>query len=422
MKKIITAVSAIIIHLFTLSVFGWMSVHASKGDKDFGLLNEPTKFMYSFFDQFIWSAKEVKKLSPTFMPIWSKITPVNKLESNVNILMSYSESAFRRAVVIKNLKNDSILYKWDISEKASQWDRIVNPFVFPNKDLVYFFTDKSGLRRIDSLGNFKWKQDKFLAHHSLNIDSTGNFWVCSKNPPKNSPGGVYKIDGRNVYYDDDCVTRIDANNGEILFHRSITDILKTNNLANYILQATPVKDPIHLNDIQPALKTTQYYNEGDIFLSIKQSSMLLHYRPSTNKVIKVIEGAFSAQHDIDFLNDTTLTIFNNNSYPLWVKDSKPKPQDNVKLVNAGNFSSNIARYDFGTGKISYIGDSLFRANKIFTSTEGLHEFINDSTYFIEEQNVGCYWVIQGDEVVYKNVFKSQHSGHSHLPNWARIIQ
>lgn len=419
MKKIITWLSIIIISLFALAVFGWMSVHVFKKDKDFGFANEPIKFMYSFLDQFNKSVKEVKKSSPTFLAIWSKEDTINKLDFDLKVLVSYSLDNFNREVAIKNLKTNTIDYKWKILEKASRWDRIVNPYVLPNKDLVYFYTDKTGLRRIDSLGKVKWKQDKILAHHSLNVDNAGNFWVCSKNPPKRSPGGTYKINGRAVYYDDDYITSIDAENGEILFHKSVTEILKENNLEGYILQAATAKDPLHLNDVQPALKTTQYYNEGDVFLSIKQSSILIHYRPETNQVIKVIEGPFSAQHDIDFYNDSILTIFNNNSYIHWTKDSKKKPKHSV--VKAGDFYSNIARYSFKTGQISFIGDSLFRANQIFTSTEGLHEFINDSTYFVEEQNVGFYWVIQNNKVIYKSQLSSVRDGFCDLPNWARIV-
>ena len=48
MKKFISAFSVVVISLFLLSVFGWMSVHISKGDKDFGWANEPIKYMYSF--------------------------------------------------------------------------------------------------------------------------------------------------------------------------------------------------------------------------------------------------------------------------------------------------------------------------------------------------------------------------------------
>lgn len=419
MKKIIYFLSVLVLSLFVLALFGWMSVSLAKKKGDFGVLNEPIKFMYSFFDQFDKSVNEVQKLSPTFLDIWSKVEPINKLDFDLRILTSYSLDNQTREVAIKNLKTGQTEYKWDIKEKASRWDRIVNPYVFSNKDLLYFYTDKTGLRRIDSTGKILWKQDKFLAHHSLNIDSKGDFWVCSKNPPKRSPWGTYKINGRRVYYDDDYITKVDAANGEILFHKSVTQILKDNGLEAYLLQATTATDPIHLNDIQPALKTTQFYEEGDVFLSIKQSSILVHYRPSNNKIIEVIEGPFAAQHDIDFYNDSVLTIFNNNSYPQWTTKSKGKPKH--KLTDAGDFYSNIAKYDFSSGEVTLIEDSIFRANRIFTSTEGLHEFINDSTYFIEEQNIGFYWVIRNDQVLFKKQLESVKDGYCDLPNWARVL-
>ncbi len=422
MKKIISIFSTVVICLFFLSLFGWMSVHTHKGDKNFGFLNKPIKFMYSFLDQFGESVEEVKKMSPTFLPIWSEVKPINELSYDVNVLTAFSEDDLTRTVAILNLRNDSIVYKWNISETFEEHDRIVHPLLLPKKDLIYSFTLKTGLRRIDSLGNVKWKQDSVIAHHSLNADSAGNLWICSRNVPSWLAGGHYKINNRNVYYEDDYVTQINSKTGEILFHKSITNIMRTNDLSNYILQAQTVRDPIHLNDVQPALKTTKYYKEGDVFLSIKQTSLVLHYRPSTNKVLRVIHGPFSAQHDIDFLNDTTLTWFNNNSYELWKVDTKPNPKNPKNLEMVGDFYSNIVKYDFGTNEISIIGDSLFRANYLFTSTEGLHEFINDSTYFVEQQNVGYIWIIQNNKVIYKNVYKSQHEGYCHLPNWTRIIK
>jgi hypothetical protein len=420
MKKVIPTLAALIIGLFILAVFGWMSVNVAKGHKDFGVLNEPIKFMYSFLDQFEESVKEVKKLSPTFMPIWSEVNPINKLEKDLKILVSYSESSNRRTVAIKNLKTDAITFKWEIKEKANEWDRIVNPYMFQNKDLIYFYTDKTGLRKIDSSGNMIWSQDSILAHHSLNPDSSGNLWVCTKKPPRGEATGKYHIDRKDVYYDDDYITSVDANSGKILFNQSVTSILKSNGLASYLLQASTITDPIHLNDVEPALKTTKHYNEGDVFLSIKQSCIILHYRPETNKVLKVIEGPFSGQHDVDFFDDTSLTIFNNNAYTDWKVDSKKKPKN--QPVNAGEFNSNIARYSFIHQNIEIIESNVFDDNGIFTTTEGLHEYINDSTYFVEEQNVGHYWVIQNGQVLYKNVFNSQHEGHCHLPNWARIIK
>jgi len=88
----------------------------------------------------------------------------------------------------------------------------------------------------------------------------------------------------------------------------------------------------------------------------------------------------------------------------------------------GAFTSNIVVYNFETKSYSVIGDSIFRANQIFTYSEGLVEFIRPDMYFVEEQNSGKLWVIKDDEVVYKNVLKSQHLGYHHLPNWTRIIK
>lgn len=422
MNRIIKAFSVLVICLFTLSVFGWMCIHISKGDKDFGVLNAPVKFMYSFLDEFSQSVEEAKKMSPTFLKTPEKPGTFNNLTFDVKVLTSFSESDYTRAVAIINLRNDSIIYKWAIPDSVEEHARIVHPLAFQNKDLIYSFNLRTGLRRIDSLGNLKWSQDSIVAHHSLNIDSAGNIWACSNKPPYYVASGRYKMYGRSVFFVDDYITQINSNTGRILFHKSLGSILKSNDLSNYLLHSQSGQDPIHLNDIQPALKTTKYYKEGDVFLSLKQISLILHYRPSTNKVLRAIKGPFSAQHDVDFLNDTTLTWFNNNYYALWTEDSKPAPKEPNKLYLSGDFFSNIVKYDFGTGEISFIGDSLFRANWIFTGNEGLHEFINDSTYFVEQQNNGYLWVIQNNEVIYKNVFKSQHEGYHHLPNWARLIK
>ena len=40
--------------------------------------------------------------------------------------------------------------------------------------------------------------------------------------------------------------------------------------------------------------------------------MIILYRPETNKIIKIIEGGFSQQHDVDILDDKTISIYNNN--------------------------------------------------------------------------------------------------------------
>jgi len=421
MKKVLTTFSVIVISLFTLAIFGWMVFHITKGDKEFGVLTGPVKFMYTFPDLFSQSVEEVKTLPKTFIPTPEDFESINKLDADLHVLSTYSDTSDSRSIVLLNLKNDSVLHKWTVGNPYQEHDRIINPMLFPGKSLIYSVDCISGLRRIDSLSNIVWKQDSIHPHHAMTLDKDGNIWTCAFMPVFYATG-LYKLEGRSVFYIDNYITKIDPENGRIIFNKSMTDILRENNLSSYLLKSANIKDPLHINDIQAAYKTTPYYKEDDLFISSRSLSLIMHYRPSTNKVIDMIEGPFTSQHDVDFFADNSLVIFNNNYYNVWSNDTKEPPKDSTTLKYAGDFYSNIVRYDFSTSNFSFIGDSVFRANEIFTNTEGLMEFIDPTTYFVEEQNSGLIWLIKDDEVIYKNVLESQHEGYHHLPNWIRIIK
>jgi len=420
MKRILKTFSLIVIVLFILSIFGWMASHIAVGDKKFGFLTKPVKFLYGFPDLFSQSVEELRSLPKTFIPTPDDFKAVNKLDTDFYVLSSYSDTSDSRSVVLLNLKNDSVLYKWTVSNPYMEHDRIVNPLVLQDKSLLYFFEGVSGLIRVDSLCNTIWIQDSIKVHHSMNLDHNGNIWICSF-APVNQATGAYQLDGRRVFFKDNYITKLDAETGRILFHKSVTAILTENNLSQHLLKSPRVLDPLHINDVEPALKTTAYYLEGDLFISARNPSFIMHYRPATNRVIQMIEGPFVSQHDVDILDDSSLVIFNNSSYSVWSSESQPWPKDSSKLAIAGNFYSNIVHYSYENGRLSFIGDSIFRANAIYTFTEGLMEFTDSSTYLVEEQNSGLIWIIKDDEVIYKDVFRSQHEGYHHLPNWTRVV-
>lgn len=422
MKKILTIFSKIVIYLLVLSLFGWMVNQISNKEKEFGFITEPIKFMYTFPDLFSQSVEEVKTLPKTFIPTPKNFKPINNLKEDVYTLTAHSDVEDTRSIVIRNLKNDSVLHKWNVENTNNETARVFHPLYLSDGSLVYYYSYKwYGMKRIDSSGKEIWKQKKFIFHHGMELNKDGDIWACAKERAAYNTG-LCKIENKSVFYEDNIITKLDIETGDVLFHKSVSEILKDNNFANYILKAQVIKDPIHLNDIQPALKTTDYYQEDDVFLSIRSISCIIHYRPSTNEVIKIIEGPFVNQHDVDFLNDHTLAIFNNNFYPGGFNGTKKPPKDSSKLVDMGHFYSSIVTYDLRNGDFSVIADSIFRTNKIFTRSEGLQEFIDPETFFIEEQNSGLLWIIRDDEVIYKNVFKSQHEGHHHLPNWTRIIK
>ena len=98
-------------------------------------------------------------------------------------------------------------------------------------------------------------------------------------------------------------------------------------------------DPIHLNDIQPIDFDGEFWKKGDVFLSLRHQSMVLLYRPSTNKIIWKGIGRFFHQHDVDILNDHKISVFNNNS-------------KNFAFGNVLDGNNEVIIYDFKTNQYS----------------------------------------------------------------------
>ncbi|MFM1874397.1 MAG: hypothetical protein RL266_134 [Bacteroidota bacterium] len=421
MKHITKILALVIVGLALLSLFGWMSYHISKQDRDFGFLTEPIKKLYSFPDLFVESVEEAKTLGlpKTFMRTPEEFDPINNLEKDLFVLSAYSDTGNSRTVAVINLKNDSILHKWTFNEPILEYERTVHPLLLPGKGLVYSLNGKN-LVRVDSASNVVWEQNTIWPHHSKELDSDGNIWL-STYPAIFQFTGEYRVNGRSFYFKDEFLTKVDAATGEILFQKSIADILRENGLSSYLLKSETPDDPIHTNDVEPALKTTEFYQQHDLFISTKQMSAIIHYRPSTNQVVNVIEGPFVGQHDVDFYGDSSLVFFNNN-YHMSASSAEPSIQEPSKVADAGDIYSSIVRYDFATDSCSLLEADVFTQHRIFSRTEGLIDFYEPNTCFLEQQNAGVLWVIKENEVVYKNVLRSFHDGYHHLPNWTRIVK
>ena len=144
------------------------------------------------------------------------------------------------------------------------------------------------------------------------MDYEGNFWV----PVNYFPSRVdEKFVGSKVEnFLDDGLRKLTPK-GEILFDKSISNIFIENGLE-YLLFAngkhTWNTDPLHINDIEPVDFEGKYWKKGDVFLSLRHLSMIVLYRPSSNQIIHKINGPFFNQHDVDILNDSEISIFDNN--------------------------------------------------------------------------------------------------------------
>ena len=112
-------------------------------------------------------------------------------------------------------------------------------------------------------------------------------------------------------YAEDAIVKLSPD-GEILFQKSVSQIFIDNGLEYLLFSIGDEgfkRDPIHLNDIQPVDFNSQFWKKGDLFLSLRHQSMILLYRPSSNKIIWKGTGPFFHQHDVNILNDHQMWSF-----------------------------------------------------------------------------------------------------------------
>ena len=167
-------------------------------------------------------------------------------------------------------------------------------------------------------------------------------------------------------------------------------------------------DPIHLNDIQPVLTDGPHWKRGDVFLSLRHQSMIILYRPSTNKIIWKGVGHTGAQHDIDILDDHRISIFNNNVYEFF--DGERVDGKNEILI-----------YDFKTDSYSKYFDESLEQYDVRTLSGGRSAILDNNDLFIEEQNFGRLLFINKDTSLQWQYVNRADNGQVYVLNWSRVF-
>ena len=336
------------------------------------------------------------------------------------VLPKYNNDLERSEVEVIDLKNFKTIhtYRHDINSMYELYDKsrpeikksIIDdapirfeyrhPLILKDGSLISD-SDYSPIFKLDLCSKLLWLNQESIFHHSKMMDHDGNIWVPARMFPYSQViGNTYKEFGE---YDDDAIVKINLD-GKILYIESVSEILLKNKIIGDSIFFNKISDPIHLNDIEPALNNTKFWNKGDLFLSIRHQSTILHYRPSTNKVINYIKGPFFMQHDVDIISEKEISIFNNNNTPL------------------GNYNSEVLIYNFETKKFSKkFNDSLIN-EKFKTYSQGLSEILNDGSMLVEEQNKGRLILFNNKgEKEWEYVNKDKNND-VYFISWARIIE
>ena len=330
---------------------------------------------------------------------------INNPRNALLVLSRYDGDLNRSIIEVIDLNNFEIIntYAHDINEMNNLLKnvniktdsnkvrfRYLHPFILSNGDLLSIGSET--FFKLDICSKLKFFNEDFQFHHSINIDSENNFWV---------PVRIEKLLNNQLTIKEDGIAKLNQN-GETVFYKSMNEILVENNIIeqSHLLVE---KDPIHINDIQPVLKDSEYWKKGDVFISSRYLSSITHYRPSTNKVINYIEGPFTWQHDIDIISDYEISIFNNN----------------VNIMPNNN--SEVLIYNFKNKTfIKKFNEKLIK-NNFFTRSEGLSEIFLDGALFVEEQNHGRFIIFDKNGNKEIEFINKDSDGNIYILNWSRII-
>lgn len=424
LRKLPLFFANVIIGLTFLVLFGWIVRESTKGKQWIPHnVSRSITFFTTLPERLIIAKEAVERLPLVYVPSPENFEPVNTLDEDVNVLISYADANWKRTIAIKNLRTGEELKTWHIDRLANPHNRIMHSLMLPDSSIIYSLNGVTGLIKIDKNSERLWKQDTIAHHHAINMGANGTFWANTYSKDNGEHiyyGAKFSIDGREFPFIDNTITQFDAETGRILYHKSVTEILVENDLTHLLIKSDSPGDPLHINDVQPVLTDSDHMKVGDVFISSRTSSWIMHYRPSTGEVIELIEGPFMSQHDVDIESDSTIIFFNNGGQTL--KGERP---DQHRLANdlivVDEQFSGIQRYYLQTGVFERIEQEVFEENQIFSFTESLVDELPNGGYFIEEQNSSVLWVVKDGEVLYKNILESQHEGHHHLANWGRLM-
>ncbi|MDB5130961.1 MAG: hypothetical protein JWR02_710 [Mucilaginibacter sp.] len=303
------------------------------------------------------------------------------IDSNYILLSVYDKKADQSIIKLMRIYDQKIIYEWtpnfdeikkSLNDKNKFWETtdkhtifLLHPLLSPDGSIT--FHAGNPLIKINKESKLVWVIDGIF-HHSLEFDSDGNVWSPAViKPSKFLPNFL-------VNYKDDAIAKI-SSSGKLLFEKSIAEILVQNGYRGLLLGVGFYEnDALHLNDIQPALNSTQYWRRGDLLISLRHKSTVFLYRPSADKILWLKTGPWLNQHDVDFVDSNRIGVFGNNMVRMDLEE---------RLIDGHNEEY---VYNFKTDKTETPYTEFLKKAGVSTLSEGRSDILPNGDLFIEETN------------------------------------
>lgn len=259
--------------------------------------------------------------------------------------------------------------------------------ISPNGDLTFNY-EGLAMVQVDFCGRVRWRS-KFMTHHAVERQPDGTFWVLDvRRRPKSDPTHPNLQEP----FLEESVIQVD-NDGRVLQRFPIVELLDNSGLQGLYtlgsLQEVPVVsgDVLHANDVEvfPAGLKPGLFQPGDIMVSLRNSSTIFVFDPKARKIRNIVTGASVRQHDPDFVDGDTISIFDNNNVG----------------AKASLQSSRIVEYNFRTGARRMLFEGT-AAHPFFTHETGVHQRLANGNILITEGRKGrVLEVTSGGKVVWE---------------------
>ena len=137
--------------------------------------------------------------------------------------------------------------------------------------------------------------------------------------------------------------------------------------------------------------------------------MILHYRPSSNKLIKIITGDFYNQHDVDIISEKEISIFNNNT---------------LQTINGRKILTNseVLIFDFESEQFSKKFSDSMKKYDVKSPTGALADILEDGSMMVDEDEYGRLLFFNNSGDLEWEFINKAKNGNVYGLNWNRIIE